>query len=75
MDAKHFEPRPVAAGGPLRFVMLNTQDDHQDTWSRDQAIQVAVGAEGGPDVLSRWAKEMLTGFNDTSNTSIRRFCL
>ncbi|HZC61447.1 MAG TPA: phospholipase D-like domain-containing protein [Streptosporangiaceae bacterium] len=65
MDAKHFEPAvaAMAAGGPLRFVMLNTQDDHQDTWSRDQAIQVAVGAEGGPDVLSRWAKETLTGFN------------
>jgi phospholipase D-like protein len=65
MDGKHFEPAvaAMAAGGPLRFVMLNTQDNHQGTWARDPAIQVAVGAEGGPDVLSRWAKETLTGFN------------
>jgi phosphatidylserine/phosphatidylglycerophosphate/cardiolipin synthase-like enzyme len=65
MDGKHFEPAiaAMAPGGPLRFVMLNTQDNHQAIWSKDHAIQVAVGAEGGPDVLSRWAKEVLTGFN------------
>lgn len=66
MDNQHFEPAVEAMppGGPLRFVMLNKQDDHQGIWSRDHAIQVAVGAEGGPDVLSRWAQETLTGFND-----------
>jgi phosphatidylserine/phosphatidylglycerophosphate/cardiolipin synthase-like enzyme len=65
MDGKHFEPAvaAMAPGGPLRFVMLNTQDNDQATWSKDHSIQVAVGAEGGPDVLSRWAKEVLTGFN------------
>ena len=36
MDNKHFEPAvaAMAPGGPLRFVMLNTQDDHQAIWSR-----------------------------------------
>jgi phosphatidylserine/phosphatidylglycerophosphate/cardiolipin synthase-like enzyme len=65
LDNKHFEPTVAAmtADGPLKFVMLNTRDDHQQVWSRDHAIQVAVGAAGGPDALSRWAKETLTGFN------------
>ena len=65
MDNKHFEPAiaAMAAHGPLKFVMLNTRDNHQQVWSRDHAIQVAVGAEGGPDDLSRWAQETLTGFN------------
>ena len=65
MDNKHFEPAvaAMAADGPLKFVMLNTRDNHQQVWSRDHDIQVAVGAEGGPDDLSRWAKETLTGFN------------
>lgn len=65
MDNKHFESAIAAmpASGPLRFVMLNKQDDHQDTWAHDPAIQVAAGAKGGPDTLSRWAKETLTGFN------------
>jgi hypothetical protein len=66
MDDQHFEPAIAAmpADGPLRYVMLNKQDNHQDIWSRDHAIQVAVGAEGGPDELSRWAQETLTGFNN-----------
>jgi phosphatidylserine/phosphatidylglycerophosphate/cardiolipin synthase-like enzyme len=65
MDNRHFEPAiaAMAPDGPLRYVMLNTQDDHRSVWSKDPAIQVAVGAEGGPDTLSRWAKEKLTGFN------------
>lgn len=65
MDNKHFEPAVAAmpADAALRFVMLNLKDDHQDVWSANHDIQVAVGAEGGPDSLSRWAKETLTGFN------------
>jgi phosphatidylserine/phosphatidylglycerophosphate/cardiolipin synthase-like enzyme len=61
-----FETALAAAhqpGGPLRFVMLNKKDDHQEVWAADHCIQVAVGAKGGPDLLSRWAKETLTGFN------------
>jgi hypothetical protein len=66
MDNQHFEPAVAAMAGDaaLRFVMLNIKDDHQATWSANHDIQVAVGAQGGPDALSRWAKEMLTGFND-----------
>jgi phosphatidylserine/phosphatidylglycerophosphate/cardiolipin synthase-like enzyme len=66
MDNKHFEPSLAAipAGDKtLRYVMLNLKDDHQDVWSANHSIQVAVGATGGPDSLSRWAKETLTGFN------------
>lgn len=65
LDNQHFEPA-VAAMPPdaaLRFIMLNLKDDHQAVWSANHDIQVAVGAEGGPDSLSRWAKETLTGFN------------
>jgi phosphatidylserine/phosphatidylglycerophosphate/cardiolipin synthase-like enzyme len=75
LDDKHFEPAVAAmtaasttatgtsSDAPLKFVMLNTRDDHQQVWSRDHSIQVAVGATGGPDALSRWAQEHLTGFN------------
>jgi phosphatidylserine/phosphatidylglycerophosphate/cardiolipin synthase-like enzyme len=66
MDNKHFEPalaRIPADDTTLRFAMLNLTDDHQDLWSANHAIQVAVGAAGGPDALARWAKETLTGFN------------
>lgn len=50
-------------GEALHFLMLNTQDDHQAQWSRVPGVLVAVGATGGPDELSRWASETLTGFN------------
>jgi hypothetical protein len=66
MDNKHFEPMVTAipaSDATLRFVMLDLADDHQATWSANHAVQVAVGSEGGPDALSRWAKETLTGFN------------
>ena len=66
MDNKHFEPLVTAipaSDATLRFVMLDLADDHQATWSANHAVQVAVGSEGGPDALSRWAKETLTGFN------------
>jgi phosphatidylserine/phosphatidylglycerophosphate/cardiolipin synthase-like enzyme len=66
LDNTHFEPAvaTMATDAGLRFVMLNIKDDHQATWSANHDIQVAVGAIGGPDSLSRWAKEALTGFND-----------
>jgi phosphatidylserine/phosphatidylglycerophosphate/cardiolipin synthase-like enzyme len=66
LDDKHFEPAvaAMAADAALRFVMLNVKDDHQASWSANHAIKVAVGATGGPDSLSRWAKESLTGFNE-----------
>lgn len=65
MDGHHFEPALAAVppGGPLRFVMLNKEDNHQDVWGRDPSVVISVGATGGPDILSRWAKETLTGFN------------
>jgi PLD-like domain len=54
----------VAAGSPtLHFVLLDRADDHQDTWAADTAVFVAVGSSGGPDSLSIWGKESLTGFN------------
>lgn len=65
MDNHHFEPlvTTLPADGALRFVTLNKRDDNQDSWARNPSIQVAVGSSGGPDVLARWAKETLTGFN------------
>jgi hypothetical protein len=50
-------------GDALHFVMLDKHDDHQDQWSADKKVLVAVGASGGPDQLSRWAEETLTNFN------------
>jgi phosphatidylserine/phosphatidylglycerophosphate/cardiolipin synthase-like enzyme len=47
----------------VRYVMLNKRDGNQAVWSTPQEVQVAVGAAGGPDTLSRWARETLTGFN------------
>ena len=59
-----FEDRLTAYAGPaLHFVMLDQRDSHQAVWSASKQVFVAVGSEGGPDVLSRWAKEALTGFN------------
>lgn len=57
--------RPLQAyqGEALHFLMLNAQDDHQAQWSAVAGVLVAVGATGGPDELSRWASEVLTGFN------------
>jgi hypothetical protein len=65
LDARHFETRveAMAAEGTLRFLMLNKKDDHQDVWSVNRRLQVAVGSAGGPDSLARWARETLTGFN------------
>jgi len=66
MDNKHFEPlltKVPASDATLRYVMLDQADDHQAIWSANQAVQVAVGSKGGPDSLTRWAKETLTGFN------------
>ena len=65
LDNKHFEPLLAnnLADGPIKFVLLNKRDDHQDAWGDDHSVQVAVGASGGPDSLSRWAQETLTGFN------------
>jgi phosphatidylserine/phosphatidylglycerophosphate/cardiolipin synthase-like enzyme len=51
------------AGDALHYVMLDKRDDHQDVWSADHKVFVAVGSSGGPTELSRWAKETLTGFN------------
>jgi hypothetical protein len=54
----------VAAGSPtIHYVLLDKADDHQDTWAADTAVFVAVGSSGGPDSLSIWGKERLTGFN------------
>jgi phosphatidylserine/phosphatidylglycerophosphate/cardiolipin synthase-like enzyme len=59
-----FEDALVAAtGDALHFVMLDQQDSHQATWSQSPTTFVAVGSAGGPEELSRWAEEHLTGFN------------
>jgi phosphatidylserine/phosphatidylglycerophosphate/cardiolipin synthase-like enzyme len=44
-------------------VLLERADDNQDEWSSDRSIFVAVGSKGGPDALTRWAEEELTGYN------------
>jgi phosphatidylserine/phosphatidylglycerophosphate/cardiolipin synthase-like enzyme len=51
------------SGDALHYVMLDKRDDHQDQWSADARVLVAVGSAGGPSELSRWAQEGLTGFN------------
>jgi phosphatidylserine/phosphatidylglycerophosphate/cardiolipin synthase-like enzyme len=65
LEGKHFEPlvEQLPATGPLRFVMLNKKDDHQDLWGGNHTLQIAVGSTGGPDQLTRWAAEHLTDFN------------
>jgi phosphatidylserine/phosphatidylglycerophosphate/cardiolipin synthase-like enzyme len=65
LDDAHFEAQLAGAHTPgvLRFVMLNTPDNHQRIWSADPMVQVAVGALGTPESLSGWAAEHLTGFN------------
>ena len=59
-----FEDKLTAYNGPaLHLVMLDQHDSHQAVWSASKQVFVAVGSEGGPDLLARWAKEALTGFN------------
>jgi KAP family P-loop domain/PLD-like domain len=57
--------RPLEAyqGEALHFLMLNAPAVHQAQWSTVPGVLVAVGSSGGPDELSRWARETLTGFN------------
>ena len=43
--------------------MLNAPDNNQAQWSSRPGVLVAVGSTGGPDDLSTWAQETLTGFN------------
>jgi phosphatidylserine/phosphatidylglycerophosphate/cardiolipin synthase-like enzyme len=50
-------------GDALHYVMLDQVDNNQATWSASRRVFVAVGSEGGPDELSPWAAEQLTGFN------------
>ncbi|MEP6695961.1 MAG: phospholipase D-like domain-containing protein [Pseudonocardiales bacterium] len=51
------------SGNALHYVMLDRADNNQANWSADHKVIVAVGSEGGPAILTRWAKEGLTGFN------------
>ncbi len=56
------------AGDAMHYVMLEKEDDNQAAWSQGRrAVFVAVGSKGGPDQLTRWAKEGLTGFNSRVN--------
>ncbi|MEO7262108.1 MAG: phospholipase D-like domain-containing protein [Jatrophihabitantaceae bacterium] len=65
LDDTHFETQLAGAHTPgvLRFVLLNSPDNHQRIWSGDPMVQVAVGALGTSESLSGWAAEHLTGFN------------
>jgi phosphatidylserine/phosphatidylglycerophosphate/cardiolipin synthase-like enzyme len=57
------QPLGAYQGEALHFLLLNARDDHQALWSAAAGILVAVGSSGGPNKLSRWARETLTGFN------------
>lgn len=57
------QPLEAYQGDALHFLMLNAPDDHQAQWSKAAGVLLAVGASGGPDELSGWASEVLTGFN------------
>ncbi len=50
-------------GQALHFLMLDSPDNNQAQWENLPGVLVAVGATGGPDDLSTWAQETLTGFN------------
>ena len=50
-------------GDALHYVLLDQVDNNQAAWSASHRVFVSVGSEGGPDELSRWAQEHLTGFN------------
>ena len=50
-------------GDALHYVLLDRVDNNQVAWSASHRVFVSVGSEGGPDELSRWAQEHLTGFN------------
>ena len=50
-------------GQALHFLMLDARDNNQAQWQNLPGVLLAVGATGGPDELSNWARETLTGFN------------
>ncbi|HEX6934587.1 MAG TPA: phospholipase D-like domain-containing protein [Streptosporangiaceae bacterium] len=50
-------------GQALHFLMLDKPDNNQAQWENLRGVLLAVGATGGPDDLSNWAQETLTGFN------------
>jgi hypothetical protein len=52
-----------STGDALHYVLLDRVDNNQAAWSASHRVFVSVGSEGGPDELSRWAREHLTGFN------------
>ena len=48
----------------LRYVLLETEDDHMDVISRDKDNRFAVGSVFGETTLGRWMAEKLTGLNE-----------
>jgi phosphatidylserine/phosphatidylglycerophosphate/cardiolipin synthase-like enzyme len=58
-----FEEALVNAPPAVRYVLLERADNNQDEWSSDRSVFLAVGSKGGPDALTRWAEEELTGYN------------
>ena len=63
LTAAFEQPVEAYEGEALHFLMLNARDDHHAQWSATAGVLMAVGATGGPDELSSWASEVLTGFN------------
>jgi phosphatidylserine/phosphatidylglycerophosphate/cardiolipin synthase-like enzyme len=51
------------ANDGLHYVMLDRRDNNQAAWSASPRVIVAVGSTGGPSELTRWAQEVLSGFN------------
>jgi phosphatidylserine/phosphatidylglycerophosphate/cardiolipin synthase-like enzyme len=47
----------------VRYVLLDKHDNNQETWAAPHNVLVAVGKLASPDSLTRWAKEVLTGYN------------
>jgi phosphatidylserine/phosphatidylglycerophosphate/cardiolipin synthase-like enzyme len=59
-----FETALTGYGGEgLHYVLLDKRDNNQEQWSGDHKVFISVGSRGGPDSLSRWARERLTNFN------------
>src|SRR5262249_58875747 len=56
-------PLEADTTGGIRYVMLDKPDNNQASWDNQPQVLTAVGASGGPDALTPWAKKTPTRLN------------